>query len=307
MNLLSIVVPVCNESDNLRVLHERLTAVLAAVRIPYEILLVDDGSTDDSPAIARELHQRDAAVKILSFSRNFGQQSAIAAGLRHSRGDAVIVMDADLQDPPETIPAFIDTYEKGYDIVYGIRKKRKEHLFRRFVYKLFYRLLRFMSSVPLPIDSGDFCIMSRRAADLLNDLPERNRYIRGLRAWIGLRQIGLPYERDRRCKGTTKYTYAKMFRIAFDGIVTFSRLPFQMFLMLGSALVVLAGLACTWLLVISTGASFNAWLLAAVALFSGLQFIGLGLLGEALWHVIHETKARPDYIIKETIGLHEKR
>ncbi len=303
MNLLSVVVPFYNEGEALFELHKQLTGCLDALQVPYEIILVDDGSTDSSLEIARGFC-KGQNIKIISFSRNFGQQSAISAGLKHVQGDAVVIMDADLQDPPELIEKFLDSFNMGYDVVYGIRTKRKENIFKRLTYKIYYRLLRATATLPLPVDSGDFCLISRKAADILNALPERNRYIRGLRAWLGFSQLGIAYERKKRCQGETKYTLKKMLRIAFDGIVAFSRTPYQFFAISGSLISLLSVLIGFGML-LSGVTSVIAWALIGLLFLNGLQCLGLGLIGESVWHITQEAKGRPDYIIRETLGFND--
>jgi len=303
MKLLSVVVPLYNEAEVLEEFHSRLAAHLAALNVPCEIILVDDGSTDSSAQVGRALCRRDGAVRLIRFSRNFGQQSAITAGLHHARGDAVVVMDADLQDPPELIADLLAKYREGFEIVYAVRQKRKESLLKRALYKLYYRVMRFISVVKIPVDTGDFCIMSRRAVDLLNRLPERNRYIRGLRSWLGYAQTGIPYERHRRLRGSTKYTPRKMALIAIDGIVSFARLPFQLIMLLGAVLVALAAASVPALIVTGNAGSVLLWLGAGLLFLNGMLLIGLGLVGEVVWHISDEVKCRPSYIIEEKAGF----
>ncbi len=306
MKLLSIVTPFYNEKEVIEIFYERLAKALNSTSIHSEVILVDDGSTDGSFEIAKSIQERDNRVKVISLSRNFGQQSAITAGLNEARGEAVIVMDVDLQDPPEMIPALIEKFNEGYDVVYAVREKRKEGIIKRFCYRAFYRMLSKLSPVKLPVDTGDFCIMSRRIIDLLNSLPERNRYIRGLRSWFGWAQVGIPYERDRRYKGESKYTLGKLLSLALDGIVSFARLPFQILFFLGLAIIgatSVALLMCLLFLLTGISISLTIWILLFLLIFSGIQFICLGLIGEILGHISDEVKHRPHYIIRDKLGF----
>ncbi len=306
MKLLSIVTPFYNEKEVIEIFYERLAKALNSTNIHSEVILVDDGSTDGSFEIAKSIQERDNRVKVISLSRNFGQQSAITAGLNEARGEAVIVMDVDLQDPPEMIPALIEKFNEGYDVVYAVREKRKEGIIKRFCYRAFYRMLSKLSPVKLPVDTGDFCIMSRRIIDLLNSLPERNRYIRGLRSWFGWAQVGIPYERDRRYKGESKYTLGKLLSLALDGIVSFARLPFQILFFLGLAIIgatSVALLMCLLFLLTGISISLIIWILLFLLIFSGIQFICLGLIGEILGHISDEVKHRPHYIIRDKLGF----
>lgn len=225
----SVVIPVYNEAAVLPTLYDRLTRVLNGLGEPYEIIFVNDGSADESPLLLQDLQAKDERVKFLSLSRNFGHQIAITAGLDHSTGQAVVVMDADLQDPPEVIPRLIEQWCKGYDIVFAVREKRRgEGLFKRATAALFYRILRHLTATEMPLDAGDFRLMSRKAVETLNDIRERNRFIRGLAGWIGFRQTSVSFVRDIRHAGETKFPLKKMLRFAFTGIISFSLVPLQL-------------------------------------------------------------------------------
>jgi dolichol-phosphate mannosyltransferase len=306
MKLLSIVAPFYNEQEVIEVFYNRLAKTLDALSTPAEIIMVDDGSTDASFQLTSIIHQRDDRVRLIRLSRNFGQQSAITAGLNEACGDAVIVMDVDLQDPPEMIPTLMDKFNEGYDVVFAVREKRKEGFIKRFCYRAYYRLLARLSPVKLPVDTGDFCIMSRRIVDLLNSLPERNRYIRGLRSWLGWTQIGIPYERERRYKGEPKYTLGKLLRLALDGIVSFARVPFQALFMLGVLIIGVTTLSlfvCLLLPIFGIAIGAIIWILLCLLIFSGIQFVCLGLIGEMLGHISDEVKHRPHYIVREKLGF----
>ena len=232
--LYSIVIPVYNEAEVLPALYDRLTRVMEGLVEPYEIIFVNDGSQDDSTLLLRDFQARDKRVKFLSFSRNFGHQIAITAGLDYSSGQAAVVMDADLQDPPEVIPRLIEQWRKGYDVVFAVRAKRQgEGLFKRATAALFYRLFRRMAATEIPLDAGDFRLMSRRAVEALQSIRERNRFIRGLAGWIGFRQTSVTYVRDVRQAGETKYPLKKMLRFALNGLMSFSLVPLQLASYLG--------------------------------------------------------------------------
>src|SRR5262245_46360909 len=225
--MISIVVPAFNEEAGIAELNRRISAAAQSWGDDYELLLVDDGSRDRTFAICEELARHDQRLKVISLSRNFGHQAAVSAGLLHATGDIVAVLDADLQDPPEELGPFLDKIREGFDVVYAIRTKRKENVFKRMAYHVYYRLLRHLAAIDMPLDSGDFCVMRGDVAAAINELPERNRFVRGLRTWVGFRQIGLSYERQARQSGTSKYTFRRLLKLALDGIINFSYRPLQ--------------------------------------------------------------------------------
>jgi glycosyltransferase involved in cell wall biosynthesis len=312
--VISIVIPAFNEASGVAELHRRVSAAARAWAEDYELIIVDDGSRDDTLAICKNLARTDPRLKILSLSRNFGHQAALSAGLSYTSGDWVGVMDADLQDPPEQLHRFISRCKEGFDVVYAIRTKRKEGIFKRAAYFAYYRLLQKLASIDIPLDAGDFCVMSRRVVDQLNSLPERRRYIRGLRAWIGYRQTGLAYERDARAFGEAKYTFSKLLRLAFDGIFNFSHKPLQILfaagLLLASGTFLLALFILVQYLGNFTVLGYNphqarGWtsLILAILFFSGVNLIGLGVLGEYLGQLFDEVKRRPAFLVKEAINF----
>jgi len=231
---ISVVIPNYNEEANLPVLYRRLTSALDPTGRTYEIIFVDDGSRDGSLDILYHLAEEDGRVVIIELSRNFGHQVAISAGLDHARGDGIIVMDGDLQDPPECLPQFIDKWRQGYDVVYAIRKDRKEGWLKRLAYAAFYRLLNRMANIQIPLDSGDFCIMDRRVVDLLISMRERNRFVRGIRSWVGLNQVGISYERQARHSGRSRYGILRLIYLALDGLISFSYLPLRIIAISGA-------------------------------------------------------------------------
>lgn len=312
--MISIVLPVFNEQDVLPRLYERLTAAARSWDSTYEVIVVDDGSTDGSLGQLFALHQRDPRWKVLSFSRNFGHQRAISAGIHYARGDAVVIMDADLQDPPEELGRFLDQWRAGYQVVYAVRTRRKENICKRLAYASFYRLLRLVASISIPLDSGDFCVMDRSVVEVLKSLPERTRFVRGLRSWAGFRQIGVAYERHARQAGTVKYTVAKLFKLAFDGILSFSSLPLKLSSWLGigqcALSLVLIAMVLTWRwsntqILGMNPANAIGWtsLCSLILLLSGLQMLVIGIIGEYLARVFDEVKARPPWIIADARGI----
>jgi dolichol-phosphate mannosyltransferase len=312
--MLSIIIPVFNEEDNITKLYERLVGASSTWDSPFEVILIDDGSTDRTLSLLKKLHQQDSRFKYISFSRNFGHQTAVSAGLRYTIGDVVAVMDADLQDPPEELYRFLDKWRQGYQVVYGIRAKRKENIFKRSAYHLFYRILAWCSSIDIPLDSGDFCVMDRTIIDWLNTMPERNRFVRGLRSWVGYRQIGIRYERHARFAGEVKYTFRKLLRLALDGIINFSYKPLQLAGIFGLSVSLLSFAGIIFFLVHRI-LNFKVFgyspqdvpgftsLVLSVLFLGGIQLLTLGLFGEYLGRIFDEVKQRPLYIVKEQEGF----
>ena len=304
---LSVVVPVYNEEESVRELHRRLTDVLGGAVASYELVLVDDGSSDHSWEIICELAAHDRRVKGLSFSRNFGHQMAFTAGLDHAEGDAVVIMDADLQDPPELLPELLARWREGYDVVYAVRARRAgESAFKVLTAAAFYRILRRITRVDIPVDTGDFRLMSRKAVAAFRRMPEHHRFTRGMVAWLGFRQVGVPYDRAARHAGVTKYPLRKMLRLASDGITSFSYLPLQLATWAGVAIGAVAALALVAGVVARIGwGSVPAWAIAAAALvlLAGVQLVAVGLLGEYVGRVFDEVRCRPLYLLRETVGL----
>lgn len=304
--MISVVIPVLNEAENIPVLHAQLIEVLGSIGT-YEVIFVDDGSTDDSVQIVLELRARDRAVKLVRLSRNFGHQAALSAGLDHARGDAVVMMDADLQDPPQLLATFLEHWRAGHEVVYAIRAKRAGGLAKRTCYLVFYRLLRKMARIDIPLDSGDFCLMDRRVADTIRALPERNRFLRGLRAWAGYRQVGVPCERPERYAGEAKYSWVGLVRLGLDGLLSFSTVPLRIGSYLGF-LTALAGMVYTLVALVAkifVGRVPAGWtsIIAIVLVLGGVQLILMGLLGEYLARVYDETKGRPCYVVERSHGI----
>lgn len=303
---ISVAIPLHDEQDVLPELLARLTAVLDGLPGgPHEVVLVDDGSTDRTFELVREAAAGDERIVGVKLSRNFGHQAALTAGLELVTGDVVVVMDGDLQDRPEEIPRFLAEHERGYDVVYAQRTDRKESVALRASYFLFYRLLDRLSELSLPVDSGDFSLLSRRVVDELNLLPERHRYLRGLRTWVGFEQIGIPVERDPRAGGQPSYTLGKLLRLAFDGVFSFSVSPLRAAWILGAVASAAASVYALYaifqrLFLGGTPQGFTA-LIVAITFFAGIQLLFLGLIGEYLGRVYDEAKARPHFVIAEVV------
>lgn len=300
---LSILIPIYNEEKNIKELHSRLKRTQDAFQTPFEIIFVNDGSTDASPAELRAIASSDKHTKVVNLSRNFGHQLAIRAGLNFVSGDAVVIMDADLQDPPEFIESMARKWGEGYEVVYAVRKNRKENIFLRFLYFSFYRLLKVMSKIDIPLDSGDFCLMDRKVATILAAMPEQNPFLRGLRSWVGYRQIGVEYERKERFGGKTKYSFLKLVQLALDGILSFSDIPLRLSAFFGF-LISVAALSQIVILFIKRLPVPGTTAIAVLVLFlGGVQLITIGILGEYLGRIYEETKNRPLFLVKETINI----
>lgn len=300
----SVVAPIFNEVENIPELYRRVREVMTATGEPWELVLVDDGSTDGSTERIRALAQEDKHVRPVIFARNFGHQVAITAGWDYARGQAVIIIDADLQDPPEVIPELIARWREGYEVVYAVRAEREgETWFKKFTAALFYRLIYRITDVKIPVDTGDFRLMDRKVVDVLKTMRERHRFPRGMSAWVGFRQIGVPYKRAARFAGTTKYPFKKMLKLALNAITGFSYFPLQLatymgFLSAGIAIVAIP-LVIVLRLVGSQAFFGQASTLIAVLFLGGVQLISLGVLGEYIGRIYDEVKGRPLYIVRE--------
>lgn len=309
---LSVVIPLYNEESNINELYRRLKETLDRQQISYEIVFVDDGSRDSTSVIMNELHNQDCEhIRCIFLSRNFGHQPAVSAGLKYALGKAVIVMDADLQDPPEVIPSFIAKWKEGYEVVYAVREKRKEGLLKRIAYHTFYRILRRLSRIEMPLDSGDFGLMDRCVVDVIKCLPESNRFIRGLRSWSGFRQVGLAYERDARYAGKTNYTFRKLVNLALTGLISFSYLPLRLATILG---MVFSGISLiltiyyfTKAVTVGIGLPGFATSVILISLLGGVQLITLGIIGEYIGQILDEVKHRPPFVVRRVLGFDQER
>lgn len=301
---LSVVVPVFNEAEVLPELYARLTTVLEGIGEPYEIVLVNDGSRDGSLELLHHLRDKDPRVTVVALSRNFGHQLAITAGLDHARGDAVVVMDADLQDPPEVLPRMVERWRQGFQVVYGARTRRHgEGLFKRGTAAVFYRVIRKLTAIDIPTDTGDFRLMDRRAVEALRSMHERNRFVRGMVPWLGFKTAAVEYERSPRAAGETKYPIHKMVRFALDAIFSFSIAPLRLATVFGFAVSAAAFAYAAWAIYLKVGrnVSLPGWasLMVAVVFLGGVQLISLGIIGEYVGRVYDEVKGRPLYVVGE--------
>jgi len=303
--VLSVVIPVFNEEGNLPILYERLTTVLQDAEPNYEVIFVNDGSRDRSGELMQTLAARDSHLQVVELARNFGHQIAISAGLDFARGNAVVIMDADLQDPPEVLPQFVAKWREGYEVVYAIRERRKEGWFKRTAYAFFYRLLHTIASIDIPLDAGDFCIMDRRVVDLLVHMPERNRFVRGIRTWVGYDQVGLAYERQARYAGEPKYNFRKLIYLALDGLVSFSYVPLRMITMSGFGMSFISIMMAVFYAIkkLTVGLSPPGFATTVVSIFflAGVQLITLGVIGEYIGRIFEEVKRRPLYVVRRVV------
>lgn len=311
MALLSVVVPCFNEAKVIYETHRQLVEILTSrPGLEIELIYIDDGSTDNTYAFLETIQTDDGRVRIISFSRNFGHQIAITAGLEHATGDAVVIIDADLQDPPKVILRMLDRWEKGAQVVYGVRNERNgETAGKRWTAKTFYRVINYVSDVSIPLDTGDFRLLDRKAVDALLAMPERDRFMRGMAAWVGFRQEPLSYNRAPRFAGVTKYPLSKMLRFAADGIVSFSLAPLRIAMAMGFITAVLSAVGILYALTMRlfTHIWVPGWTLLFITLLfvGGIQMVFLGVLGEYLGRVYGEVKRRPLYLVKNRLGFPE--
>lgn len=300
----SVIVPIFNEADNISELYQRTKGVMDSTNEPWELILVDDGSTDGSTEKIRELAQKDKIVRPVIFARNFGHQVAITAGWDYARGDAVIIIDADLQDPPEVILDLAKKWKEGYEVVYAVRGEREgETWFKKFTAAMFYRLIYSITDVKIPVDTGDFRLMDRKVVDVLKQMKERHRFPRGMSAWVGFKQIGVSYKRAARHAGVTKYPFRKMLRLALNAITGFSYFPLQVATYFGfgaAGLAILAIPIVVYMRITGSQAFYGqATTLIATLFLGGVQLISLGILGEYIGRLYDEAKGRPLYIVRD--------
>lgn len=305
---LSVVVPLYNEELNIDYLFERLVSVLSRLNISYEIVCVNDGSKDNTIERLIECHHQSPEIKVINLSRNYGKEIALSAGLDYASGDAVVPIDADLQDPPELIPELVTKWREGYDVVLATRRSRQgESWLKRFTANAFYRIIERITRVPIPRNTGDFRLMDRRVVDALKRLPERNRFMKGLFAWVGFKQTSVLYDRESRYKGGTTWNYWKLWNFAIDGITSFSFLPLKVWSYVG-LLVAIPSFFYASYLVIRTlifGVDFPGYasIMVAVLFLGGVQLVSLGVIGEYLGRVYEEVKGRPLYLVRESYGF----
>lgn len=312
---LSVIVPCYNEADSLPALFERIEKVSQSWPADYEVICIDDGSSDDTVRLLREQHAKNPRWKLVILSRNFGHQAAVSAGLESANGEVVAVIDADLQDPPELIADLIEKWREGFEVVYAVRKKRKEGFLKRTAYFFFYRLMKSMTDIEdFPLDSGDFSLLDRKVVDTLNAFPEKNRFLRGLRAWSGYRQTGLEYERSARFAGEPKYTFKKLLGLASDGLLSFSGFPLRLAAIVGLFVSCFAALGAIFFIIqrifpepfVERGLPIVpgfAATIVTILFLGGVQLLFLGVIGEYLNRIYTEVKGRPEFLIGEKVGI----
>lgn len=311
--MISIVIPIFNEEENLQNLYTRLTNAAPSWKEDYEIVLVDDGSRDSSLKMMRAFAEKDAHVRVVKLSRNFGHQPAISAGIQVAKGDAVIIMDGDLQDPPEELHRFLAKWREGYEVVYAVRTKRKEGFLKKMAYSTFYRILAWISDIEIPLDSGDFCVMDRKVVDtLVREMPEQIRFVRGMRAYAGFKQVGVTYERAERAAGEVKYTFSKLMKLALDGLFGFSSFPLRLATYMGFFISIPSFIVGIFF-ILHRIIGFKVFGHApeetpgTASLAVGMYFLGgviliiLGILGEYIGRIYIEVKKRPFFVIDEVI------
>lgn len=312
--VLSFVVPMFNEEDCIEELQKRIRAVVLSLGESSELIFVDDGSTDSTLVRLKKLTAQDSRIRVVSLSRNFGHQVAVKCGLQWARGEAVVVLDGDMQDPPEIVEQMFEKWRQGFKVVYGIRKEREESFLKQHCYTLFYRLMSKLASLEIPSDVGDFCLMDRKVVDHLNTIREHRPYVRGLRAWVGFDHTGVEYSRPARVAGKSKYSYFKLARLALDGILSFSNVPLNSAIFLG---LIISAASLTYggyvlihrlleyagILTLQTGVPGWASLAVGISFLIGLQFLYLGILGNYLGRTFMQTKQRPEFIVEELVGF----
>ncbi len=307
----TIIAPIFNEIDNIQVLYDRVSEVMDQTNEPWEFVMVDDGSTDGSTEAILNLKSRDKKIVPVLFARNFGHQIAVTAGLDYSQGEAVIIIDADLQDPPEVILDLIKKWKEGYEVVYAQRSKREgETWFKLFTAAAFYRLIQRITDINLPTDTGDFRLLDRKVVGVMNQMREKHRFLRGMSVWVGFRQTGVEYERAERFAGETKYPLKKMFRLASDAITGFSYFPLKLATYLGFIATGLSMIAILLLIILRlTGSDYllgQATTLIAVLFLGGVQLFSIGMLGEYIGRLYDEAKGRPLYIVREDLEVEQE-
>lgn len=303
----SAILPVFNEEDNIIEVCSRLTKVFRSLKKPYEIVFINDGSYDKTFSRIRTLQKKNSKIKIINFSRNYGHQAAITAGLDYCNGKYIAILDADLQDPPEVLPQFFQKLDDGFDVVYAVRKNRKENGLMKMAYAVFYRLLKKISDTDIPLDSGDFCVMKQRVVHTMRRIPERNKFVRGIRSWIGFKQIGLEYDRHERHAGASHYPLHKLIKLAIDGMLSFSYIPLRMMTVGGllAFMISIVGIFVALYLRLFTRTFVPGFATTIILLMfsGGIIMLGLGIIGEYIARIYDEVKQRPPYIIDSLHGF----
>ena len=305
---ISFVIPIYNEEKTINELYKRLDIISKRVKFISEIIFINDGSKDNSLQVLHSLNQKDERICYINFARNFGHQIAVTAGLNYAKGDIIVVLDGDLQDPPELVLEMIEKWQKGYEVVYAKRTKRKKEGFlKRIPAFLYYRILKKLADIDIPTDTGDFCLMDRCVVDALNCMPERNRYIRGLRAWVGFKQTSIEFEREPRFAGEVKYTFIKSFSLAINGLVSFSKIPLRISTYMGLLSAFFSLFMIFWVIYFRLNGSkaFSGYTIIMIVMFflTSIQMISIGILGEYIGRIYEETKNRPLYTISSLVGF----
>lgn len=306
--VLSIVVPMYNESENIFVFYERVVSVLEKLGLPFEIICVNDGSKDNTMELLLTLHEKDPRIKVIDFSRNFGKEIALSAGIDFASGEAIIPIDADLQDPPELIPELVSKWREGYEVVYATRTQREGETFlKKFTSHVFYRIIRLLTRFDIPKDTGDFRLMDRRVVKSLKQLREQHRFMKGLFSWVGFKQVSVPYQREPRYAGKTKWNYWKLWNFALEGITSFSYAPLQFATYFGLIVALISFIYGTFLLIntLFNGNPVPGYpsLMVVILFLGGVQLFTIGIIGEYIGRIYNESKRRPLYIVRETYGL----
>lgn len=305
--MISIVIPIYNEHETIPELHHRLSQAMGQVSEPYEIIFVNDGSQDNSLLALKQCAEKDSRVKVVDLARNFGHQVAISAGIDSAGGEAVILMDGDLQDPPELLTKLIALWRDGFDVIYTVKRSRKENAIKRFAFHSFYKVMQMFSSIPIPIEAGNFSLMDRKVIAVLQSMPERNRYIAGMRAWAGFKQTSIEYDRGARFAGKPQMTISRLLHLAFDGIFSFSNAPLRLATYVGVSIAFLAFIGMLYVVYakLFTDKATPGWAspVFSILFMGGLILLTLGIIGEYLGRIYDEVKRRPLYVIKEKIGF----
>lgn len=303
----SIVIPIYNEQEIIPELYRRLKDTLNNLGDSAEVLLIDDGCADNSFEVMERINKEDKRFRVIRLSRNFGHQIAISAGLDHSSGEAVILMDGDLQDPPELLPEMIAKWKEGYHVVYTVKRSRKENVLKRFAFSSFYKLMHTFSTISIPLEAGNFSLMDRRVVDVLKQMPERNRYISGMRAWAGFKQIGVEFDRDARFAGKPKMTIRRLINLALDGLISFSNAPLRLAIYIGLAVALLSFLGGVYVIYekVFTDKAILGWTstIVAITFIGSMVLLTLGVIGEYIGRIYDEVKHRPIYLVKDKIGF----
>lgn len=303
----SVIIPLYNEEAIIPELHRRLKQSIDAVEGPWEVIFVDDNSADGTFGLLEALHESDQRFKVIRLARNFGHQVAITAGMEFAKGSAVILMDGDLQDPPELLPALVQKWSEGFQVVYTVKKSRKENFLKRLAFASFYRLMHTFSSVSIPMEAGNFSLIDRKVADVIRSMPERNRYISGMRAWAGFRQTGIEFDREARFAGKPKMSFRKLVDLALDGLISFSNAPLRLAIYAGLAVAAVSFLGGLYVIYekLFTEKAILGWAstIVAITFIGSMVLLTLGVIGEYIGRIYDEVKHRPIYVIKDKIGV----